>query len=65
MISLKKCLFTLSFGVGMAVSLSAWAFPTCDTCAAWKVDCAGGDANGCYQYSRFGCFAVYGDYCPE
>ena len=52
MVSFKKALFALSFGIGLAYALPAAAAPDADVCRAWVEDCHAGDANACYQFNR-------------
>jgi len=65
MISLKKCLCVLGFGLGLGFSMSSWAVqPDCAMCAAWEEDCAAGNAQNCERYEYFDCF-VRLTYCPR
>lgn len=59
MISLKKGFFALSFGIGMAVSLNAWALPPCSTCQNWLDQCALGVTTACNSYDHYGCDLLY------
>lgn len=56
MISLKKGLCALSFGIGLSISLNAWAIePDCGVCAGWYTKCAAGDATSCSRYDFYDC----------
>jgi hypothetical protein len=55
MIKLKKAVFAFGLGLGMAVSLNAWALPDCDTCAAYKADCDAGVSSACTFFIRYSC----------
>jgi hypothetical protein len=59
MISIKKALFALSFGMGLAYALPAAAAPDADTCQAWVDECHAGDANACYQFNRLASYCHY------
>jgi hypothetical protein len=56
MITLKKAIFALGLGIGMAAGVNAWAAPNCETCESFRLDCAAGDANASYQYNRLRCY---------
>lgn len=59
MISLKKALFAVCFGIGAAVSMSAWAMPPYEVCLEWQEACAAGDAQACYDFKRVNCARFY------
>lgn len=66
MISLKKALFALSFGVGIAASMNAWALPSCQTCKDWEAACAAGDTNACTLATNYRCAGLYPqEFCDE
>lgn len=55
MISLRKCLFSLCFGIGISVSLSAWALPGCSACLSMGNACVAGDQRACMTYGNDDC----------
>jgi hypothetical protein len=55
MIKMKKAVFAFGLGIGLAVSMNAWALPDCDTCEAYKADCAAGNSSSCTFFIRYGC----------
>jgi hypothetical protein len=60
MISLKKGICALGFGIGLGVSLSAWALPPdCTGCGFWYQKCLRGDARYCAQYEAAECSFYY------
>ncbi len=65
MISLKKALCVLSFGLGLGFSMNSWAIrPDCGLCAAWKEECeTTGNSLSCRRYEQLDCFMVLA-YCP-
>ena len=55
MISFKKALFALSFSLGLGYSLSAWAFPSQETCQSFLDECRAGDQFNCDEFARLRC----------
>lgn len=62
MISLKKGLCALGFGIGLSVTLSAWAIPPdCGVCGGWYQKCLAGDNLACERYDTYACSVNYPD----
>ena len=66
MISLKKALFTIALGLGLASSMQAWALPDCDTCKFMHAECAAGSASACTAATKYRCALLYPqEFCYE
>lgn len=62
MISLKKGLCALGFGIGLGVSLNASAYIVdCGTCGALYAECANGDMSSCQTYNNYHCYIKFPD----
>ncbi len=59
MISLKKGMCALLFGIGLSVSLSATAVGGCDFCRNAYQACQAGDQASCNRYEWQKCDAYY------
>lgn len=59
MISLKKAVFALGLGIGLAASMNAWAYPGCVPCKVYGERCLAGDNSYCRIFSGQGCM-VFG-----
>lgn len=60
MISVKKAFFAVCFGLGLAVSLHAWAAPSEETCEAMAASCRAGDTASCDRFHALPCEELYG-----
>ena len=64
MVSFKKALCALSFGIGLSASLNAWAIkPDCAVCKTWYDQCAAGDQYSCDRWDMNACSVIVSG-CP-
>jgi hypothetical protein len=64
MISFKKALCALSFGIGVSASLNAWAIePDCGLCMWWAERCDAGIEHSCFLWDYHNCGAVVTQTC--
>lgn len=64
MISVKKALCVLGFGLGFGFSMNSYAVkPDCALCAAFQEQCEAGDSMSCRRFDNLNCFNVL-FFCP-
>jgi hypothetical protein len=64
MISFKKALFVVAFGIGLSSAAQAWVLPDCYTCQTYLENCQAGDRAACDLYNNGRCGINYpSNYC--